>query len=92
MVKGIQIRVVSMPNLITFLNQDDDYIESIIPVEIRKIVIEASTTYIWSRLVFNSKYIIGLSEYGLSGSKKDLYEHFGFDVKAIEEKVENLLK
>lgn len=91
-VKGIQIRVVSMPNLINFLHQDDDYIESVIPVEIRKIVFETSTTYIWSRIVFNSKYIIGLDEYGLSGSKNDINKHFGFDVDSIERKVETLLK
>lgn len=91
-VKGIQIRVVSMPNLITFLHQDEEYIESVLPVEIRKIVFEASTSYIWSRLVFNSKYIIALDEYGLSGSKNDLYKHFGFDVETLEKKVETLLK
>ena len=91
-VKGIQIRVVSMPNLITFLHQDEEYIESVLPVEIRKIVFEASTSYIWSRLVFNSKYIIALDEYGLSGSKNDLYKHFGFDVETLEKKVEILLK
>ena len=90
--KGIQIRVVSMPNLITFLRQDDDYIESVIPVEIRKIVIEAGTSYIWSRLVFNSKYIIGLDEFGKSGPKEDVYKAFGFDTESLEEKVETLLK
>ena len=91
-VKGIYIRVVSVPNLITFLNQDDEYIESIIPVEIRKIVVEAGTTYIWSRLVFNSKYIIGLNNYGSSGSKDDIYKEVGFDIDSLEEKIENLLK
>lgn len=91
-VKGIYIRVVSVPNLITFLNQDDEYIESIIPVEIRKIVVEAGTTYIWSRLVFNSKYIIGLNNYGYSGSKEDIYKEVGFDIDSLEEKIENLLK
>lgn len=91
-VKDIQIRVVSMPNLINFLKQDKEYIESVLPVEVRKIVFEASTSYIWSRLVFNSKYIIGLDEYGLSGSKKDLYKHFGFDTESLERKVESLLK
>ena len=91
-VKGIYIRVVSVPNLITFLNQDDEYIESIIPVEIRKIVVEAGTTYIWSRLVFNSKYIIGLNNYGYSGSKDDIYKEVGFDIDSLEEKIENLLK
>ena len=81
-----------MPNLINFLKQDEEYIESVLPVEVRKIVFEASTSYIWSRLVFNSKYIIGLDEYGLSGSKKDLYKHFGFDTESLERKVESLLK
>ena len=87
-VKGMYIRVVSVPNLITFLNQDDE----IIPVEIRKIVVEASTSYIWSRLVFNSKYIIALDNYGFSGSKEDIYKRIGFDVESLEEKIENLLK
>lgn len=91
-IKGVHIRVVSMPNLINFLKQDDDYIESVIPVEIRKIVIEASTSYIWSRLVFNSKYIIALDSFGASGSKNDLYKKFGFDIESLEEKIEELLK
>lgn len=91
-VKGMQLRVVSMPNLMTFLKQDDEYIESVIPVEIRKIVIEAGTPYIWSRIVFNSKYIIALDKFGLSGSKNDVYKEFGFDIPSLEEKIENLLK
>ncbi|MBR6949596.1 MAG: transketolase [Bacilli bacterium] len=91
-VKGIYIRVVSVPNLITFLNQDDEYIESVIPVEIRKIVVEAGTSYIWSRLVFNSKYIIALDDYGYSGSKEEIFKKVGFDVESLEEKIESLLK
>ncbi|MBQ8131821.1 MAG: transketolase [Bacilli bacterium] len=90
--KGIQIRVVSMPNLKRFLEQDDDYIESVIPVEVRKIVVEAGTSYIWSRLVFNSKYIIALDTFGASGPKDDVYRKYGFDVDTLEEKIENLLK
>jgi transketolase len=34
--KGLDVRVVSMPNLGRFLKQDDDYIESVIPVEVEK--------------------------------------------------------
>lgn len=90
--KGIQIRVVSMPNLKRFLEQDEEYMESVLPVEVRKIVIEAGTSYIWSRLVFNHKYIICLDTYGASGPKEDVYRKFGFDVDSLEEKVENLLK
>ena len=90
--KGIGIRVVSMPNLERFLVQDDEYKESILPVEIRKIVIEASSSFSWNRLVYNSKYLITLDEFGASGPAKDVYKKYGFDAESLEEKIENLLK
>ena len=68
------------------------YIENILPVEIRKIVVESSTSYIWSRLIFNSKYIIGLDNFGKSGSKDEIYKELGYDVESLEERIENLLK
>lgn len=90
--KGIDIRVVSVPNLTRFLNQDDEYIESVLPVEIRKIVVEASSQYSWNKLIYNSKYLITQDEFGSSGSKEDVYKKYGFDVDSLEEKIENLLK
>lgn len=92
LVKGIAIRVVSMPNLNRFLNQDDAYIESVLPVEIRKIVVEAGSSFSWNRLIFNEKYLITLDTYGASGKKDDVYKKYGFDVVSLEEKIENLLK
>ncbi len=91
-VKGIDIRVVSMPNLGRFLKQEDEYIENILPVEIRKIVVEASSSYSWNKLIYNSKYLITLDQYGASGKKEDVYRKFGFDIDSLEEKIENLLK
>lgn len=90
--KGIDIRVVSMPNLQRFLNQDEEYIESVIPVEIRKIVVEASSSFSWHGLIFNSKYLITLDEFGASGKKDDVQRKYGFDIDSLEEKIENLLK
>ena len=90
--KGVNIRVVSMPNLERFLAQDDEYKESVLPVEIRKIVVEASSSFSWNRLVYNSKYLITLDEFGASGPATDVYKKFGFDVESLEEKIDNLLK
>lgn len=90
--KGVEIRVVSMPNLGRFLKQDKEYIESILPVEIRKIVVEASSSFSWNRLIFDSKYLITLDQFGASGKKQDVYKKFGFDVDSLEQKIENLLK
>ena len=90
--KGIDVRVVSMPNLERFLMQDEEYIESILPVEIKKIVIEAGSSLSWHSLIFNSKYLITIDNFGASGKKNDVYKKFGFDIDTLEEKVEDLLK
>ena len=53
--KGIELRIVSMPNLERFLKQYKEYIESVLPVELRKIVVEATTSNSWNRIIFNRK-------------------------------------
>lgn len=90
--KGMDVRVVSMPCIKRFEEQDQDYIDSILPVEVRKIVIEAASSMSWNSIVFNKKYLITLDEYGTSGSKEEVYKKYGFDVDSLEEKIENLLK
>lgn len=90
--KGLDIRVVSMPCIKRFEEQDQEYIDEVLPVEVRKIVIETATSNSWHSLVFNKKYLITLDEYGASGKKEDVYKKYGFDVDSLEEKIENLLK
>lgn len=92
MTKGMDIRVVSMPCIKRFEEQDQEYIDSILPVEVRKIVIEAASSMSWNSIVFNKKYLITLDEYGTSGSKEDVYKKYSFDIDSLEEKVEELLK
>ena len=91
-VKGIDLRVVSVPNLGRFLKQDEEYLESILPVEVKKIAVEASSSFSWSPLIYNSKYLITLDTFGASGKKNDVYKDYGFDTDSLEEKIENLLK
>ena len=91
-VKGFDLRVVSMPSLGIFMNQSDEYIDSIIPVEKKKIVIEKSRKVDWNRIIFNDKYIISLEEYGASGKVADVLKKYGFDLDTLEEKVESLIK
>lgn len=90
--KGIEIRVVSMPNLGRFLKQDFEYRENILPVEIRKIVVEAASSLSWNQLIYNTKYLICLDQFGATGKKDDVYKKFGFDVDSLEERIEQLLK
>ncbi len=90
--KGIDIRVVSMPNLGRFLEQDREYIEEVLPVEYRKIVVEAGSSYSWNKLIFNDKYLITLDTFGTSGKVEDVYKKYGFDAESLELKIEELLK
>lgn len=91
-IKGFDLRVVSMPSLNTFLKQDSAYIDEILPVEKRKIVIEKAPGVVWNKLIFNDKYIISQEEYGTSGKKEDVLKKYKFDIDSLEEKVENLVK
>lgn len=91
-IKGFDLRVVSMPSLNTFLKQDSAYIDEILPVEKRKIVIEKAPRVVWNKLIFNDKYIISQEEYGTSGKKEDVLKKYKFDIDSLEEKVENLVK
>ena len=66
-----------MPNIDRFLAQDREYIENVIPVEFRKIVVEAASSYSWGKIIFNSKYLITLDQFGASGKAKDVYKKYG---------------
>lgn len=90
--KGFDIRVVSMPNMERFLHQSAEYKEEILPVGIRKVVIEKSSSTSWNKLVFNDKYILSVDEFGDSGSSEELDKKYGFDIDTVEETIENLLK
>ena len=90
--KGIDIRVVSVPNIERLLNTTDEYYEEILPVEVKKIAVEATSSYVWQQIIFNEKYLITLDKFGCSGKYSDVYKKYGFDVDSLEEKIEELLK
>ena len=69
-----------------------EYIEEILPVEVRKIVIDTSPAYSWHTLIYNEKYLITLENFGSSGPKNDVLKKYGFDPDTLEQKVEELLK
>ena len=91
-IKGIDVRVVSMPSISRFQKQSSEYIDEVLPVEVRKIVIEAGSSLSWNRIVFNKKYLITLDQFGTSGSRSEVYQKYGFDVDTLETRVEELLK
>ncbi len=90
--KGIGIRVVSVPNIDRFLSQDKEYIDEVLPVEIKKIVIEASNSKDWYKIIYNLNNVININDYGVSAPKEDVYKHFEFDIDSLQAKIEEIIK
>jgi len=82
--EGIRVRVVSMPSVDVFLNQDLKYQESVLPKHIKaRIAIEAGSSDTWYKFVGMEGKIIGLDHFGASAPAKEVFEAFGFTVMHI---------
>lgn len=88
----VDIRVISMPCRELYLNQSDEYKESIIPKGYRTIVVETGCKYGWESFVYDDKYLITTDKFGFSGTTEEVLDEFGFSYKILLEKIINLLK
>ena len=90
--QGRQVRVVSMPCAERFAEQDAEYRQGVLPIEVgARIAIEASHEDYWYKFVGLDGRIIGMSTFGESAPIKPLMEHFGFTVDNIVNTAEELL-
>lgn len=78
----ISSRVVSVPCMDLFHQQDDDYRKLITGEEPVRIAIEAGVRQGWDQLIGVDGTFIGMSTFGASGPYQDLYEHFGITADA----------
>ena len=81
---GTNTRVVSMPCVEVFLQQDQAYQESILPVScMQRIAIEAGSSQPWYRFVGLNGLVIGIDSFGKSAPSLDLAECFGLTVDGV---------
>lgn len=90
--KQIDIRVISMPCMELFLNQNKEYYQSLLPIGYKVIVIEAASSFGWGSFVYNSSYLITVDSFGASGHSEEVLEKMNFDFETIKKRVENLLR
>jgi transketolase len=84
---GIATRVVSMPCVDRFADQDEDYREQVLPAACRaRVSVEAAATLGWERWVTEDGESIGMTTFGASAPYTDLYEHFGFTPERVHER------
>lgn len=91
---GVPVRVVSMPCLDLFLEQDEAYRRDVLGTGPR-LVIEAGIRQCWDRLIFadggKKGDFLGMDSFGASAPATDLYKHFGITAKAAVDRVKYLL-
>jgi transketolase len=83
---GIATRVVSMPCVEHFADQDQSYRDSVLPPVCRaRISVEAAATFGWHRWVGDDGETIGMETFGASAPAGALYKHFGFTPERVAE-------
>ncbi|ETD31937.1 transketolase [Williamsia sp. D3] len=82
--KGINARVVSMPCVEWFDEQDSSYRDSVLPPTVKaRVVVEAGIAMPWYRIVGDAGEIVSIEHYGASADYKVLYEKFGITAEAV---------
>lgn len=90
--KGIATRVVSMPSWELFEQQDESYKQSILPVNVKKMAVEAASTMGWHKYVGCDGFVMGIDSFGASGPAQKVFELMGFTVENVVKKAEELVK
>jgi transketolase len=81
---GIGARVISMPCLEWFDEQEHAYKDAVLLPSVRaRVSVEAGATIGWWRYVGDSGRVIGLDHFGASADQAVLYREFGITVEAI---------
>jgi transketolase len=79
--EGLKVRVVSMPSMELFEQQDCEYMVEVLPSDTPFIVsVEAASTYGWNKY---ADLCIGLDHFGASAPYKVLAEKFGFTPEGV---------
>lgn len=82
--QGKGVRVVSMPNWFAFVQQTDEYKESVIPKELTKrVAIEMASPLGWHKYVGTEGKVIGIDGFGASAPGDLVVEKYGFTKENI---------
>ena len=89
--QGIAVRVVSMPSTDVFDRQEAAYKASVLQHGVPRIAIEAGVTAFWHKYVGLEGIVIGIDSFGESAPASVLFQHFGFTVENVVDKVKLIL-
>jgi transketolase len=89
---GVPTRVVSMPCVEWFEEQDQGYRDSVLPPAVRaRVAVEAGVGLTWHRYVGDAGRIVSLEHFGASADAKVLFREFGFTAENVAAKARESL-
>ncbi|REK85019.1 transketolase [Streptomyces inhibens] len=82
--EGVPTRVVSMPSVEWFDQQDQAYRDSVLPPSVKaRVAVEAGIGLTWHRFVGDAGRIVSVEHFGASADGKVLFREFGFTADAV---------
>ena len=82
--QGVAARVVSVPCMEWFAEQDAEYQESVLPASVEaRVSVEAGLAMPWALLVGPKGRSVSIETFGAPGAAETLYEHFGITPQAV---------
>ncbi|MFJ8930427.1 transketolase [Streptomyces sp. NPDC102364] len=90
--EGIATRVVSMPCVEWFDEQEQGYRDSVLPPAVKaRVAVEAGIGLTWHRFVGDAGRIVSLEHFGASADGKVLFKEFGFTAENVAAKAKESL-
>ena len=84
---GVPTRVVSMPCVEWFEEQDQGYRDSVLPPSVKaRVAVEAGIGLTWHKYVGDAGRIVSLEHFGASADGKVLFREFGFTAENVAAK------
>ncbi|MEU2832254.1 transketolase [Streptomyces lavendulae] len=82
--EGVPARVVSMPSVEWFEEQDQEYKDSVLPPSVKaRVAVEAGIGLTWHRYVGDAGRIVSLEHFGASADGAVLFREFGLTAEAV---------
>jgi transketolase len=90
--EGVPTRVVSMPSVEWFEQQDQGYRDSVLPPSVKaRVAVEAGIGLTWHKYVGDAGRIVSLEHFGASADGKLLFREFGFTAENVAAKARESL-
>ncbi|ELS52304.1 transketolase [Streptomyces viridochromogenes] len=81
---GVPTRVVSMPSVEWFEEQDQGYRDSVLPPSVKaRVAVEAGIGLTWHKYVGDAGRIVSLEHFGASADGKVLFREYGFTAENV---------